>query len=108
MSECIGAGCTHPECLQHAAEALTPPQYGTSVHYPSCRWSQCTGCYLPPPPSQADPDGRAIAAQLGQAQQRDHEEARRELGTSLGWNPDKFAALPRRERRAAARKARRR
>lgn len=108
MSECIGPGCTHPEHLQYAAEALTPPQYGTSIHYPSCRRPHCTGCLPPLPLHQADPDGRAVAAQIGEAQRRDHEEARRELGRQLDFNPDKFAAMDRAARRAAARAGKRR
>lgn len=74
-----------------------PPQYGTGIHWPHC-FGGCTGCVPPlaPPPAPAAPHLPV-----------DHEEARRELGLQLGWNPDKFAALPRRERRAAMRGRRR-
>lgn len=30
--------------------ALTPPQYGTSMHYPACQVGACTGCLPPLPP----------------------------------------------------------
>lgn len=40
--------------LASAASALTPPQYGTSQHWPTCRVAACTGCLplLPPLPEQ--------------------------------------------------------
>lgn len=40
---------------------LTPPQYGTSMHWPYCRIACCTGC-LPPLPDRIDqPDPGAPA-----------------------------------------------
>ncbi|XVU25797.1 hypothetical protein ACQPZJ_01695 [Actinoplanes sp. CA-054009] len=36
---------------------LTPPQYGTGLHYPYCLGS-CTGCLPPPPATQADDEQR--------------------------------------------------
>lgn len=70
-----------------------PRQYGTGIHWPHCIGS-CTGCVPPTPPPPAP-----VAPHVPV----DHEEARRQLGEALGWNPDKFASMPRRERRAAMR-----
>ncbi|MDG4832416.1 hypothetical protein O7627_24355 [Solwaraspora sp. WMMD1047] len=35
--------------------ALTPEQYGTSMHYPACRVGSCTGCLPPLPPIEPPP-----------------------------------------------------
>lgn len=36
--------------IQAMVEALTPAQYGTSMHWPYCRSRNCTGCLPPLPP----------------------------------------------------------
>lgn len=37
-----------------AGIALSSPQYGTGMHWPTCRAAACTGC-LPPLPPLAEP-----------------------------------------------------
>lgn len=39
-----------------AVDDLMPPQYGTSMHYPSCIVGSCTGCLPPLPDHLADPE----------------------------------------------------
>jgi hypothetical protein len=35
-------------------DPLSPPQYGTSMHWPYCQIASCTGCLPPPLPTVDD------------------------------------------------------
>lgn len=75
-------------------DAFYRPQFGTGIRWPECCLGGCTGC-VPPTPAPPAPVAPRVPV--------DHDEARRELGRQLGWNPDKFASMSRRDRRAAMR-----
>lgn len=83
-------------------EDLQPPQYGTSMHYPSCLGS-CTGCL--PPMEQAEapespfrrPDSEATAQPTPP-----------KLPAPRGVDPAKWAAMNRAERRDYTRRTRNR
>lgn len=83
MSECIGAGCTHPD----HGHGLTTTAEHRAIRVPGMT-----------------PSAGYVDEWTGPV---DHEEARRELARRLGWNPDKFAGMNRRDRRAAMRGHRR-
>jgi hypothetical protein len=36
--------------------SISPPQDGTSMHYPTCIVASCTGCLPPLPDTLAEPD----------------------------------------------------
>jgi hypothetical protein len=41
--------------LKDFAEAMTPGQYGTSMHWPYCNYHNCTGCVPAPERNYVEP-----------------------------------------------------
>lgn len=77
---------------------LQPPQYGTSMHYPSCIVRSCTGCFPPLPQiEEAEP----VASPFHQPEpEATAQPTPPRAPAPRGIAPEKWAVMNRAERRA--------